>query len=248
MSASPQERALRRDAFRKMNVREKLDYILAYYKLPILLGVIALAILGSAAHRQLTKKEAVLYAAFINVSVGESLEDTLTAQFIARSGENVRKNEVYLYRDLYLSDDASVVNHEYAYASRLKLLGAINARKLDLVLMNREGYDILSQNGYLMDLSDLAAGDDALRQNMASYLTENTVILEDNAIEYNLNEASSYEAVTEDAANALAVTDLPVFRAAGFPDDVYLGVIANSARTEWVLRYLDYLLAPSDVL
>ena len=247
MSASPQERALRRDAFRKMNFREKLDYIFTYYKLPILLGVIALAVIGSAAHRQLTQKEAVLYTAFINVSVGESLEDTLTARFIARSGESVRKNEVYLYRDLYLSDDASLVNHEYAYASRLKLLGAINARKLDLVLMNREGYDILSQNGYLMDLSDLAAGDDALRQHMASYLTENTVILEDNAIEYNLNEASSYEAVTEDAANALEVTDLPAFRAAGFPDAVYLGVIANSARTEWVLRYLDDLLALSDV-
>ena len=247
MSASPQERALRRDAFRKMNAREKLDYIFAYYKLPILLGIIALAVIGSAVHRQLTKKEAVLYAAFINVSVGESLEDTLTAQFIARSGASARENEVYLYRDLYLSDDASFVNHEYAYASRLKLLGAINAKKLDLVLMNREGYDILSQNGYLMNLSDLAAGDDALRQHMASYLTENTVLLEDNAIEYNLNEASSYEAVTEDVANALAVTDLPIFRAAGFPDAVYLGVIANSARTEWLLRYLDYLLAPSDV-
>ena len=110
MSASPQERALRRDAFRKMNAREKLDYIFTYYKLPILLGVIALAVIGSAVHRQLTKKEAVLYAAFINVSVGESLEDTLTTRFIARSGESVRKNEVYLYRDLYLSDDASVVN------------------------------------------------------------------------------------------------------------------------------------------
>lgn len=248
MSASPQERALRRDAFRKMNVREKLDYIFTYYKLPILLGMIALAVIGSALHRQLTKKEAVLYAAFINVSVGESLEDTLTAQFIARSGESTKKNEVYLYRDLYLSDDASFVNHEYAYASRLKLLGAINAKKLDLVLMNREGYDILSQNGYLMELSELTDGNEALRQRLVPYLTANTVILEDNAIEYNLNEALFYKAVTEDAVNALEVTDLPIFRAAGFPDAVYLGVIANSARTEWVLRYLDYLLGPLDVL
>lgn len=244
MSASPQERALRRDAFRKMNAREKLDYIFTYYKLPILLGVIALAVIGSALHRQLTKKEAVLYTAFINVSVGELLEDTLTAQFVAQSDKSARKSEVYLYRDLYLSDDASFVNHEYAYASRLKLLGAINAKKLDLVLMNREGYDILSQNGYLMDLSELTAGNEALRQRLASYLTANTVILEDNAIEYNLNEAPSYEAVTEDAVNALEVSDLPIFRAAGFPDAVYLGVIANSARTEWVLRYLDYLLGP----
>ena len=244
MSASPQERALRRDAFRKMNAREKLDYIFAYYKLPILLGVIALAIVCSAVRRQITKKEAVLYAAFINVSVGESLEDTLTAQFIARSGASVRKNEVCLYRDLYLSDDAAVVNHEYAYASRLKLLGAINAKKLDVVLMNREGYDILSQNGYLMELSNLTAADPLLRQRLEHYLTENTVVLKDNAIEYHLNEAESYQAVTEKTVNAVEVSSLPIFRSAGFPDAVYLGVIANSARTEWVLRYLDYLLSP----
>ncbi len=244
MSASPQERALRRDAFHKMNVPQKLDYIFTYYKLPILLGVIALVILCSAVHRQITKKEAVLYTAFINVSVGESLEDALTTQFLTRSGENARKNEVYLYHDLYLSDDASFVNHEYAYASRLKLLGAINARKLDLALMNREGYDILSQNGYLMDLSELTAENEALRQRLAPYLTANTVILEDNAIEYNLNEASSYKAVTENVVNAIEVSDLTVFRSAGFPDAVYLGVIANSARSEWVLRYLDYLLDP----
>ena len=244
MKLPESEREFNRAAFRAMSIPKKADYIFTYYKLPILLGVIVLAVIGSAAHRQLTKKEAVLYTAFINVSVGESLEDALTTQFIARSGESARKHEVYLYRDLYLSDDASFVNHEYAYASRLKLLGAINAKKLDLVLMNREGYDILSQNGYLMDLSELTAGNKALQERLAPYLTANTVILEDNAIEYNLNEASSYEAVTEDVVNALEVSDLPIFRSAGFPDAVYLGVIANSVRTEWVLRYLNYLLDP----
>ncbi|MBR3560337.1 MAG: hypothetical protein IKN81_02215 [Oscillospiraceae bacterium] len=239
-----QERAIRRDGFRKMDFRQKLDYIFTYYKLPIFLGVVALVIVCSTVHRQITKKEAVLYTAFINVSVGDALEDTLTTQFVARSGESVRKNEVYLYRDLYLSDDASFVNHEYAYASRLKLLGAINAKKLDLVLMNREGYDILSQNGYLMDFPELLGGDASLRQRLAPYLTENTVILEDNAIEFNLNEAESYQAVTEDVVNAIEVSGLPAFQSAGFPDAVFLGVIANSARTEWALRYLDYLLDP----
>lgn len=154
MKLSPQERAERRDAFRRMDARQKADYIFAYYKAPILLGVILIAVLCSAIHRQLTRKEPVLYAALVNVSVGEALGDTLTAQFLEASGADARRQEVYLYRDLYLSDDASVVNHEYAYASRLKLLGAINAKRLDVVLMNREGYDILSQSGYLLDLTE----------------------------------------------------------------------------------------------
>lgn len=241
MSASPQERALRRDAFRKMDVRQKLDYIFTYYKLPIVLSVIALTILFSAVHRQLTKKEAVLYTALVNVSAGETLEQALTTQCIEESGANARKQEIYLYRGLYLSDEASIVNHEYAYASRLKLLGAINAKKLDVVLMNREAYDLLSRSGYLLELPELLSRDAQLLQTLEPYLVENEVILEDNAIEYNLNEAPSHEVITESAVNGVDVSDLPIFVSAGFPDAVYLGVIANSARTEWVLRYLDYL-------
>lgn len=244
MKLSPQERAERRDAFRRMDARQKADYIFAYYKAPILLGVILIAVLCSAIHRQLTRKEPVLYAALVNVSVGEALEDALTAQFLEASGADARRQEVYLYRDLYLSDDASVVNHEYAYASRLKLLGAINAQRLDVVLMNQEGYDILSQSGYLLDLSEPLSQDAALRQRLEPYLTENAVILEDNAIEYNLNEASSYRAVTESVANALDASALPRFRSAGFPDAVYLGVIANCARTDRALAYLAFLTEP----
>lgn len=242
MKLSPQERAERRAAFRQMDARQKADYIFTYYKATILLGMILLVILCSTAHRQMTKKEAVLYVAFVNVSVGESLENALTTQFIGWSGESVRKKEVYLYRGLYLSDDASVVNHEYAYASRLKLLGAIGAKKLDIVLMNREGYDILSRSGYLWDLSDLLSADTELLRQLTPYLSENEVVLEDNAIEYNLNEAAMYRETTETAANAIDVSVLPFFQDVGFSDSVYLGIIANSTRSESALRYMAYLL------
>ena len=33
----------------------------------------------------------------------------------------------------------------------------------------------------------------------------------------------------------------PLFERAGFSGDVYLGVVGNSARTDAVLRYIDYL-------
>ena len=237
MSLSPDERAARQRALERMDGRERLRYIVTYYRLPILLGVIALVILGSTAHRQLTKKDAVLYAALVNVSVGETAEDALTGQFLAWSEADPRRCEVLLYRDLYLSDDASVVNHEYAYASRLKLLGAINAERLDLVLMNREGYDILSHSGYLLPLGELLTENASL----TPYLTGNEVILDDNAIEYDLNEAAAYEAVTETVANALELTNHPLLRGAQLSGAVYLGVIANSPRLDAVTRYLRYL-------
>lgn len=52
--------------------------------------------------------------------------------------------------------DGAASDHEYAYASKMKLFAAINAKQLDLVLMNREAYDLCSQSGFLMDLSGMA--------------------------------------------------------------------------------------------
>jgi len=241
MKLTRQERAALRAAFQKMSLADKAEYIYSYYKLPILLGLIALFLLCSAVYQQLTKKEAVLYLACINVSVGDDLGAELNGGFISASGADPKKAEVSLYHGLYLSDDPSPENHEYGYASKLKLMAAIEAKQLDVVLMNREAYDIYSRNGYLLELDSLLSQDEALYRALEPSLTVNTIVLEDNAIEYALNEAHRYQEVTEEAVNGLDLSPSPMFRDAGFPEPVYLGVIANSPRLPAVLRYIGYL-------
>ena len=243
MKLSPKERAARRNAFQNMRLAEKLEYIFMYYRLPIALGTLAFVVLIFTVSRALTKKDPVLYLACVNVTVGDALHETLTERFVETSGMDARKNEVYAYTGLYLSDDPAAEYHEYSYASRLKILAAVNAKQLDVVLMNREAYDILSRSGYLLELPPQISGDWRLPEALESCLRENTVVLEDNAIEYSLNEAESYQAVTEIVPNALEVSSLSVFRKAGFPDSVYLAVIANSPRLSASLRYIDYLAA-----
>ena len=237
MKLTKEQKAAHKAAFRAMSPADKLDYIASYYKWPILLTVILLVIFGSAAHRQLTKKEPVIYLALADVVAGEDLENALTAGFLRAEGANLRRQEAYLYRDLYLSDEADVLNHEYAYASRMKLMGAVQAQKLDVVLMNREAYDLLSAAGYLLDLRALVPDGDPLR----ALLAANDVVVSDNAIEWQLNEADSHERVTEAVQNGLLLSDCPLFLSAGFEEDVYAGVIANSPRPAEALRYLQYL-------
>ncbi len=89
------------------------------------------------------------------------------------------------------------------------------------------------------------SGNADLLNSVGPYLTTNTVILEDNAIEYQLGEAARYEATTQEAVNGMEVSALPVFAQAGFPDHVYLGVIANSPRLSSALRYIEYLIDPA---
>lgn len=156
MKLSPEERYRHREQFRHMSGGKKLEHIWLYYKLPIFLSLLILGLLVSGLHRAITKKEPAVYLACLNVSMGEDLETTLTEDYIRFRHQDPRKHQVALYRNLYLSEAPAASDHEYAYASKMKLFAAINAKQLDLVLMNREAYDLCSQSGFLMDLSGMA--------------------------------------------------------------------------------------------
>lgn len=234
MKLPEQEKAAYKAAFRAMTPAKKAEHIFTYYKWQIFLGLLLLIILVSILHRKLTQKEPVLYLAVINVALGEDVEKQLTEDFLAEAGFNSRRQEVYLYRDLYLSEDADTLNHEYAYASKMKLTGAISAEKLDLALMNREAYDLLSRQGCLLELSSLPAA-------LSALVTENEVILSDNSLDYLLGNAEEEQLVTETVPNALAIASLPVFQSAGFDGELYLGVIANSPRQENAAAYLNFI-------
>lgn len=234
MTISPEERQKRRDSFRQLTRAQKLEHIWIYYKVPIFFIVLALGILVSGLYRAATEKEPVMYLACVNVSIGEDLEARLTEDYLTYRGLNPKRNEVRLYRNLYLSDDPAASDHEYAYASRMKLLATINSKQLDLVLMNREAYDLCSASGYLLDLTNLVD---------SACLTANQVILEDNSVEYSLNEAQEYTAVTETVYNALELTQLSALQKAGFSDSVYIGIIANTPRLPACQDYLDYLIS-----
>ena len=242
MKYTEQEKAARRAAFQNMSRKEKLDYVYTYYKWPILFGLIALIILGSVIRRQITKKEPLLYLAVTNVVIGEDMEKDLTEDYLRAVGAKPRRQEVYIYKDLYISGDADTLNHEYAYASRIKLMGAVNSKRLDLVLMNRESFDLLSRSGYLMDLEPLLAQcPEELSLALTPCLSENEVILSDNSIDYQLGESEELKIETQTVLSGIDVSGFPLIIRAGFPDTVYLGIIANSPRTEECIRYLEYL-------
>ena len=244
MKLTPEERAERRAAFRGMTVPEKLEYIFAYYKLPLVLLLIAAIVLGSVLTRLITRKNELLYLGFINVSAGETLQASLTDGYVDAVGADPRKNEVYVYAGLYVSDAPAEENHEYAYASKLKVFASVNAKQMDVVLLNREAYDIFSHSGYLAELTGLLQSEDpALISQAEAYFSENEIILEDNAIEMQLGTADTYEAVTAASVNGLEISGAPFFRDAGFHEPVYLCVIANTPRPSEAAAYIRYILS-----
>lgn len=235
MKLPEHEREAHRAAFREMNVAEKADYIFAYYKLPLVLILIAVVAIGSAIHIKLTHKDALLYVALTNVADDEQLDVPLNDGYVTATERDPRKCEVYCYHALYLSDPNDTADHQYSYASRMKVMASIAAEELDVVIMNRDAYDLLSHSGYLMDLLPVLADDPTL----GPLLVTNTVILSDNMVEVELGEADTYEAETTEEANAIDASSMPLF--ADYTGEVYLGVIGNTPRLDEVCSYLNYL-------
>ncbi len=242
MRGSPEERAAVKKSFQRMNFKEKAAYIATYYRLPLFTAFVVLAVLISSIYRQVTKKEVILYEAYINFVAGETLTGELTDDYLTYTERDPKKTDVLVYADLYIDEDPSIPDHQYAYASKMKILGAISSKKMDIALMNENGYEQMSASGFLMNIDAVLNLNPELREKLEPYITKGTVILEDNSVEYNLNEADSYEAVTEEVNNAINVSSFPVFTNAGIEDNLYIGVIVNTQHLDEVPVYLEYLL------
>lgn len=229
-----QRKTERAVVFRSLSFRAKLDYLYDYYKLRIFLGALALALLGAGLASRLNAKEVALYCALINVSAGERLTEVLTEGYIEADGEAARER-VYLYKNLRLGAPAESVDPSYALASHGKILAAVDAEELDLVLADRRAIDVLAQSGYLADVGVLLAESACLA----------SLDYADRLIHYARGRDAEGDGGLAEQIGfpvALELSDSPYFSDAGFQEPVYLGVLANSPRRQRALAYIEYLL------
>lgn len=236
------------DNLNTLHGRKRIGHILTYYKIPLLVLCIFLYFIGYNIYRHITHKDVVLYTALVNVVTGDDLTGQLGEGFTVHLGLDDGKHETKLYTDLYLTDDELNGWHEYTYASRMKILAAIEGKLMDVVLMNQEAFDAFSQNGYLYDLDKILSENapPALYERLKPDLVSNIVILEDNSDDLALDASIAYTAVTEDGLFGLDVSGNGLIGQAGFEDTVYLGVIANSPRLDIVMEYLRYLIGDGE--
>lgn len=204
--------------------------------------LIFLYIIGYTVYGHFSTKEVLLYTGLVNVSANEQLTGQLGGGFLDSIDANASKTELKLYTGLYLTDDPDDPNHEYTYASRVKIIASIDDEKIDVVLMDKKAFDAFSQNGYLYNIEELLEDTNPLLlADLKPYLVTNTVILEDNADDMMLDSSLTYEAVTDEFPMGLLMSQKGLFKEAGFEDDVYLGVIKNSPRMDMAVEYIEYL-------
>lgn len=225
-----------------MKIKQKLQYIWDYYKLPIAIICIATYIVIYIIYGHYTHKDTTLYTALVNVTAGENLTDRLSNDFLQSQNIDTTKNTLNLYSNLYLTSDKDNIYHEYTYASRVKILATIDSEQLDIVIMNKEAFDAFAQNGYLCNLDRLLAKEEPkLYEKLKPFLVKNISILEDNAMDLIFDDSLTYSAKTEKYSMGLDLSASPAIQEAGFGETIYLGVIKNTPRKDVVMEYIKYL-------
>ncbi len=220
----------KKEQWRQLHGRQKIQYVWDYYKFPIAVCLIFLYIIGYMIYGHFSQKDTLLYTALINVSVDEQLSAQLSDGFIEYTDTDASKNDIQLYTGLYLTDNPNNPNHEYAYASRMKILASIDGEELDVVLMNKEAFDLFSQNEYLCNLEKLFRDSypDVFKK-VEPYLVTSTEMPENNPED------------NPEYPTGLDMSQKGIFRQAGFQDTVYLGIIKNSPRMDRAVEYIKYL-------
>lgn len=224
----------------QLHGKKKLQYIWDYYKLPIFIICILLYIISYTLYGHFTDKRIVLSTALVNITSEETLISKLSDDFLTAQNIDTNKNEVRLYTGLYLTDNENNQNYQYAYATQIKILGIINTKKLDVILMNKEAFDIFSQRGYLYNLEELLKKtDDKLYKTLSPFLEKNTVILEDDDSDLSY-QSSAVSSKTEEYPMGLNLSKSPVIQKANLSDSIYLGIIANAPNLENSIAYIRY--------
>lgn len=207
-------------------------------RLPAITACILVCFLGWSMFGRTPKKDAALYLGLVNTSLSDDLTQSLTTDFLRMQG--MEESSMEVYRDLYLTDNSESEYFEYTRASAVRILGSIEQKALDVVILNQEAFDAFAQNGYLLDLDNLLPADSPLR----AYLVSNIVILEDNMEEAVWDPSVAYTAVTEEFPMALDLNQSFFFQDVGRSTPAYVSILANSPRIETAQDYLSYLFAP----
>lgn len=197
--------------FKELNSKQKLQYILDYYKIHIIVTAAIICIFLSIASTIIKNKSIDLYVAFINI---------VTTNELLNSIDDGCDFSISNYTDLLITEDPNGEDFEYAYASSVKLMSAISAGQVDIIIADSYGIGMANNSEYLLDIS--------------KYLS--------NASPQEFNMLEPYFLYDESGrAYAIDLSESEVFRKARYTEPLYLGIVDAYDVAPEVLDYIQAL-------
>ena len=213
---------LQRQKLKGQPLRKKWEYYWSYYRVPVIILVLAACVLGSLFHSLLTRKETVLSVAYINAF--PNIDDSHFMEgFNQYLNLNTKKQETCLDSSFYLSEGS---DSPYTVSNRQRFLSMAMADNFDVVVADEYYFTQCADEGFFQDLSLLLSPEQL------------------NTLQGQL----FYQDLPYDETDLPVPVGINVTRASrivetsSYPNSTaYYGIMANSRHTDNALSFLFYL-------
>lgn len=202
--------------FKDLTPKKKLQFIWDYYKIHIIITAVIICTIFSIIKTVRNNTSYDLYVAYINMTVNDSLTDSI---------QSISNLNIDSYTNLLITEDPQGENLEYAYASSMKVMSAISAEKLDVIIADSYGISYANESDYLVDLNEyIKQEDSSLQKILAPYFI--------------------YDSTGK--AYAIDVSKISPFKDAGYEEPIYLGIISSKNHTNEKRELIEALFYSSN--
>lgn len=227
------------------SLKQKVEHVVTYFWLPILLTLVFVISIGSFIVRLLTTKDVALNVICLNAySDGESPK-VFAANFAEVAGIDSKKYEVYISTDLTL-DDTDLMN---AYNVEQIVMTQIVTNSVDLLVGDLKSTIKYFYQEVYFDLNEILSEEQRI-QYAEYFLYADTALvrrLQDepmNSLQY--PDPTKPEEMEEPVPVALLIPTGSDFIAACYPShksDIAVGIVASTENMNTALEFLDYIFS-----
>lgn len=150
-----------REAVKKGPLKKRLAWFFDYNKWKILAVAFAAALVGLFVYQQVTRKETVLYAAFVNFAADPAAEEDVQGVFERTYLKNPKKEKIVLDSDINIAINVETVRDGLVYRpeDEEKLAALSMSGQLDLMITGEDVFKKFAAQGYFVPLTEVYGED-----------------------------------------------------------------------------------------
>lgn len=237
--------------FKTGTPKEKAEYIWDYYKIPILVILILIYLIGNIVHSRLTAKEYVLQGLFLNTLTEAEAVQELEDGFLEVYPIDQDKEDIFLDTSIYYLPDSDQVSLDTSYQAIQVLSVKVAAGEIDFMATETPVLTEFAYDGYFYDLSEVLSNEQYTKYEPYLLYYDKAVMRELSNVDYTLEEAESV-ILPDPAKPELMKEPVPVminitgseklsFLYPNTAKDYSFALIVNGSHTEKALELLEYL-------
>ena len=226
--------------------KEIIEYILSYYWIPIVIGVVSAVLLISIIVTHVTRKEPALTVCCINSAADQEASKAYGEQFAKDAGIDLSENEIRIITNLNIMDPDAIAS----YQSAQTLLAMIASESLDVIVSDQATILKCAYADYCADLSQLLTEEQLERyQQFLLYMDREYLSQVQNAqvldgYELAFPDPTKQDKMGQPIPVALILPADSEFVKLFFPhirEDTAFSVAVNAQNLPLVLRLLEYV-------